>query len=202
MDIYKLIYKGFCTSIYTIVKTPQVFLFSRMTVGLYCLAKLQYLVSEARFVWQFAEAYSRNEDEMCKRLVNYGAKSLLSNFHDPICRHYQWTLNASATPVRDDRAVLYGHAFAFMAMIAAFKAGVHTESAAADLCQFMESKFYDEDYRAYADEWDPQTNALYSYRGQNANLHACEACIYAYSRLHDEKYLDRAIALIETFVFR
>ena len=39
-----------------------------------------------------------------------------------------------------------------------------------------------------------------SYRGQNANMHACEALIAAFEATNEQKYLDRALAICQEYL--
>jgi mannose/cellobiose epimerase-like protein (N-acyl-D-glucosamine 2-epimerase family) len=64
----------------------------------------------------------------------------------------------------------------------------------------MNDAFFSAVDGAYADEITPQ-GELIAYRGQNANMHMCEACLAAYESTGDARYLQRAQSLIERFVF-
>ncbi|MEV8761141.1 AGE family epimerase/isomerase, partial [Klebsiella pneumoniae] len=64
----------------------------------------------------------------------------------------------------------------------------------------MESAFFEPAHEAYADEITP-SGELIPYRGQNANMHMCEACLAAHVATGDAAYLKRAQLLIERFVF-
>jgi mannose/cellobiose epimerase-like protein (N-acyl-D-glucosamine 2-epimerase family) len=56
------------------------------------------------------------------------------------------------------------------------------------------------EHSAYADEITPN-GILIDYRGQNANMHMCEACLAAHEFTGDARYLQRALQLIERFAF-
>jgi len=57
--------------------------------------------------------------------------------------------------------------------------------------QLMEQRCWDRDYGLYADEASADW-MLKPYRGQNTNMHACEAMLAAYEATSDVKFLDRA----------
>ena len=68
----------------------------------------------------------------------------------------------------------------------------------------LETRFWEPDAQLYADliaagDW----NAIDPYRGQNANMHMCEAMLCALSRLPAKsRYLDRAHLLAQTHLRR
>jgi mannose/cellobiose epimerase-like protein (N-acyl-D-glucosamine 2-epimerase family) len=161
---------------------------------------LRHLVSETRFVWQFSLAFLRSGKSEYKVLAKHGLKSLLTKFKDPVHGHFRWTFEDDHLACGN--ALLYGHSFGLMAVLAAQQAGIDVGTAVDDIWTLMESKFYEPEHQAYADEMDVDLKALSPYRGQNANMHACEACIFAYKMTGAERYLQRALDLIETFVFR
>ncbi|WP_278046296.1 AGE family epimerase/isomerase [Desemzia sp. C1] len=47
----------------------------------------------------------------------------------------------------------------------------------------------------YSDEWTSDWTEQASYRGQNANMHMCEACLTAYEATKEAVYLDKAYRL-------
>ena len=59
----------------------------------------------------------------------------------------------------------------------------------------METHFWDADYGLYKDEASADFSAVSPYRGQNANMHACEALIWAYEATGEGRYRDRAALL-------
>ena len=69
------------------------------------------------------------------------------------------------------------------------------------LYDFIETYFWDETAGAYFDERDDTLQTLSPYRGQNANMHMCEALLAAYQASGEIKYLDRAERLANKFAF-
>lgn len=63
----------------------------------------------------------------------------------------------------------------------------------------LEKKFWLPEKGAYLDTISAEGVADNSYRGQNSNMHMCEALIAAYEASKDAKYLDRAEVLAITF---
>ena len=64
----------------------------------------------------------------------------------------------------------------------------------------MEKRFWQAGSGLYADEATPDWSLVSDYRGQNANMHSCEAMLAAFEATGDEKYLNRAYQLAKKFV--
>jgi mannose/cellobiose epimerase-like protein (N-acyl-D-glucosamine 2-epimerase family) len=96
----------------------------------------------------------------------------------------------------------YGLAFVLLAHAHALLAGEADAARGLEACfQLMEQRFWQPAHSLYADEATPDW-VVGPYRGQNANMHACEAMMAAYGATRDRKYLDRAIALSEAVTAR
>jgi mannose/cellobiose epimerase-like protein (N-acyl-D-glucosamine 2-epimerase family) len=94
----------------------------------------------------------------------------------------------------------YGQAFVLLAKAHAFSVGCATREDVADAFDRMNEAFFKAADQAYADEITPE-GTLLDYRGQNANMHMCEACLAAHEFTGEVRYLDRAEMLIERFAF-
>jgi mannose/cellobiose epimerase-like protein (N-acyl-D-glucosamine 2-epimerase family) len=111
---------------------------------------------------------------------------------------YAWTVNHGQ--IEDATVMAYGQAFVLLAKAHAFSVGCATREDVADAFDRMNDAFFKSADRAYADEITPE-GILLDYRGQNANMHMCEACLAAHEFTGDVRYLDRAEMLIERFAF-
>src|SRR5690606_9205747 len=60
--------------------------------------------------------------------------------------------------------------------------------------RLMETHFWEPAHGLYADEADADWN-VFDYRGQNANMHACEAWLAAFEATGEQRYLGRAALL-------
>jgi mannose/cellobiose epimerase-like protein (N-acyl-D-glucosamine 2-epimerase family) len=67
--------------------------------------------------------------------------------------------------------------------------------------ELMETHFWEPMNSLYADEADPGWTVA-PYRGQNANMHACEAMLAAFEATSDRRYLDRAEAIADAVTCR
>lgn len=64
----------------------------------------------------------------------------------------------------------------------------------------MEKYFWEDAHGFYRDEWDASWSASSFYRGQNANMHMCEAMLSAFEATRDKKYVDRAYTLAKALL--
>src|SRR5690606_13578392 len=71
----------------------------------------------------------------------------------------------------------------------------------AETWELMERHFWEATHGLYADEADAQWS-LAPYRGQNANMHACEAWVAAYEATGERRYLERAATLASNMTRR
>jgi mannose/cellobiose epimerase-like protein (N-acyl-D-glucosamine 2-epimerase family) len=60
--------------------------------------------------------------------------------------------------------------------------------------QLLETRFWDESFGLYRDEADAHWH-FSDYRGQNANMHMCEAMLAAFEAAGERRYLERALTL-------
>ncbi len=111
---------------------------------------------------------------------------------------YVWTLQDGE--VEDGRIMAYGQAFVLLARSHAHAVSLCSAADVALAFDRMGDVFYRPADQAYADELSAE-GVLSDYRGQNANMHMCEACLSAYASTGEARYLNRAQSLIERFAF-
>lgn len=128
--------------------------------------------------------------------VQRGVENLRSAFRDDRHGGYHWRLDGR-TPV-SSRRVCYGHAFVLLAFARAVSAGVDgAERGLADVEGVLDDRFYEPTAELYSSEYDETWTSSEDYRGQNANMHACEALLATYEATGDRSSLDRATRLAE-----
>ena len=59
----------------------------------------------------------------------------------------------------------------------------------------MEKHFWLDEHGLFADEISSDWQSVSNYRGQNSNMHSCEALIAAYEATHNQKYIDKALII-------
>lgn len=158
-------------------------------------ASHRHLVSSARFVFNYAMAYREFGNAEYLEAARHGLKYLREAHRDPIGGGYAWTLRDGVP--EDSTNHCYGVAFVLLAYSTALKAGIGEAKAWMDeTWQLLESRFWEADAGLYRDEADPNWN-FSDYRGQNANMHMCEAMLAAYEASGEPRYRDRALLLAE-----
>ena len=158
---------------------------------------MRHLVSSTRFVFNYATAYRLHGSEQHRLWAVKGFEYLQSVHRQP-SGHYAWVIENGQ--VTDGRAMAYGHAFVMLAAASCVQAGIVEAAETIDqVWHFMEEHFWDADSRAYADELDNTLSVLDPYRGQNANMHTCEALLAAWQATRQPRYLERAELLAQRF---
>ncbi len=154
---------------------------------------LRHLVSSCRFVFNFAMSAARTSNEDDRALAEHGL-ACLEKAHKQADGTYIWEMRAGK--VADPAIMGYGHAFVLLAAASAIKAGLSSGRAIlSHVWSLMEGRFWDPEHGAYIDEFTAGFAQPSEYRGQNVNMHMCEACIAAWQATGDEDFLNRAIGL-------
>lgn len=113
---------------------------------------------------------------------------------------YAWKIDRGV--VVDSTNHCYGLAFALLAYACALEAGVAEARAWIDeTFGLMEKRFWLAEHGRYASEADAGWT-LSPYRGQNDNMHACEALIAAFEATGDAAFIERACLIAERFARR
>jgi mannose/cellobiose epimerase-like protein (N-acyl-D-glucosamine 2-epimerase family) len=157
------------------------------------------LVASARYVLNYATAYRLYGDPKYLEWAKWGLR-FLQTAHKQPNGHYAWRIEGGV--VTDHRVMAYGHAFVLLAAATCLQAGIQSAlTTINDVFDFMETYFWDEAGGAYADERDATLKTLSPYRGQNANMHMCEALLAAWQATQETSFLDRAEQLAQRFAF-
>lgn len=155
------------------------------------------LVGSARYVFNYATAYRLYGNQKHMDWAVWGL-DFLTNAHRQENGGYAWLLEGDR-PI-DNRVMAYGHAFVLLAAASCVRAGLPRAAAVMyDVFDFMEQHFWDGSAGAYFDERDATLKTLSPYRGQNANMHMCEALLSAWQASGEVKFLERAEKLAEKF---
>ncbi len=165
--------------------------------------RTRHLVSSTRFVFTNAMAHRRFGGVVYQQRVRHGL-AFLQQAHAQPQGGYAWQLDwhEGRASVQDGTNHCYGLAFVLLAHAHALMAGVSEAAAGLESTwQLMEQRFWEGANGLYADEATPDWTVK-TYRGQNANMHSCEAMLAAYDATRHPKFLQRALTLAESVTGR
>lgn len=158
------------------------------------------LVSSTRIIVNYARGFSLSNKVEYKEHALHGLKYLEEVHWQPQTQTYAWTLQDHQPLDMTQQA--YGYAFVLLAY-----AALHQHKVCDCLPQMqrtfelLEQRFWQADYGLYADEIDAE-GVLSEYRGQNSNMHLCEAMLAAFEASGDVLYLNRAKLLADNVTNR
>lgn len=169
-------------------------------------ADTRHLVSSTRFIFNYAMASTRLDvsSELRQQYfeaVIHGVNYLRHRHLNSKTGGYAWILRGEK--VIDGSNYCYGLAFVMLAYAKALDAGMsEAENYLFETFELMEKHFWSEEDGLYRDEISEDWLKVSPYRGQNANMHSCEAMIAAYEATSDERYLSRAFTLAQNICLR
>ncbi|WP_430387897.1 AGE family epimerase/isomerase [Dyella sp. 20L07] len=160
----------------------------------------RHLVSSTRFVFNYAMASREFGNPEYLDAVRHGLRYLRDVHRNPVTGGYAWTIRDGKPEDRTNHA--YGVAFVLLAYATARKAGITEADAWMDeTWQLLEQRYWDAEAGLYRDEADEHWQ-FSDYRGQNANMHMCEAMLAAYQASDEPRYLERALTLADNVTRR
>ena len=157
-------------------------------------SKTRHLVSSTRFIFNYAMAAKEFNNREYLDVAQHGI-DYLRQFHlNSKTGGYAWVLNDKEN--QDSSNYCYGLAFVLLAYSTAYKAGLsEAKNYIDETFNLMEKYFWSEEDGLYYDEISADWSRVSEYRGQNANMHSCEALILAFEATQEEKYLQRALLI-------
>lgn len=165
--------------------------------------RTRHLVSSTRFVFNHAMAYRRFGRPEYQRAARHGL-AFVQTAHAQPQGGYAWQLDwhAGRATVQDATHHCYGLAFVLLAHAHALMAGIGEARAGLDATfALMERRFWEPANGLYADEATADWQVS-GYRGQNANMHSCEAMLAAFDATREPRFLQRALTLAESVTGR
>lgn len=158
------------------------------------------LVSSTRLIVNYARASVVLNQPEYKTVVLHGLEYLEQVHYQSDSQCYAWTLQDHQPLDMTQQA--YGYAFVLLAYSAVQQAGIaQRRDKIAETYNLLEQRFWQADFGLYADEIS-NAGVLSSYRGQNANMHLCEAMLAAYQATSELRYLARAKLLAHNITVR
>jgi mannose/cellobiose epimerase-like protein (N-acyl-D-glucosamine 2-epimerase family) len=166
-------------------------------------ARTRHLVSSTRYVFTHAMGWRHIGKPQWQATTRH-ALTFVDRVHAQPNGGFAWVLDwhdGQAT-VTDSTNHCYGLAFVLLAHAHALMAGVAEAADGLERCwQLMERRFWRPEHALYADEATPDWT-VGPYRGQNANMHACEAMLAAFDATAEMRYLERAATLAHNITMR
>ena len=154
-------------------------------------ATTRHLVSSTRFVFNYAMAARFFDRADYREAARHGVTFLRLAHLNPETGGYAWLLDGERTLDATNHA--YGMAFVLLAFAKALEAGIEeARTGLEDSWDLMERHFWSPADGLYKDEISPDWQVVSPYRGQNANMHGCEAMLAAFEATGESKFLDRA----------
>ena len=161
----------------------------------------RHLVSSTRFVFNYAMAYRQFGAPEYLEAVQHGVDYLRRAHRNAKTGGYVWLLGKDG-PL-DATNHCYGLAFVLLAYAHALRAGLDAaREYVAETFDLMERRFWSTSAQLYADEASADWSQLSPYRGQNANMHSCEALLAAFEATGEQRYLDRAAVVARNVTVR
>lgn len=154
----------------------------------------KHLVSTARFIVNFSLADQLNGPSWSQSALTHGLRFLREHHRDHDNGGYHWLVE-DTQPV-DAKRVCYGHAFVLLALARASESDaceVEDELRAVHRC--IENRFFEPSYGLYKSKYNADWSTAASYRGQNANMHMCEAMLACYEATNETQFVDRALRI-------
>ncbi|KAF1686898.1 N-acylglucosamine 2-epimerase [Pseudoxanthomonas broegbernensis] len=160
----------------------------------------RHLVSSTRFVFNYSMAWQAFGQADYRDAVGHGVAFLRQAHRNPDTGGYAWVLHDRQ--VADATNHCYGLAFVVLAYAKALEAGMdEARGWLEETWALMERHFWEPEHGLYADEATADWRVS-PYRGQNANMHACEAWLAAFEASGEERYLRRAALLADNMTRR
>jgi len=151
----------------------------------------RHLVSSTRFVFTYSMAYRQFQDPAYLEGLKHALGFLREAHRAPDGDGYAWMLDGRI--IEDGTQHAYGEAFVLLAYAHATMAGIEEARPwIGEAFDLMEKRFWNAADGLYADEASQDWSKLSTYRGQNANMHACEALLAAHAATGEARYLERA----------
>ncbi len=160
----------------------------------------RHLVSSTRFVVNYAMAARTFGGTEYQQEMLHGLRYLREAHRDPRTGGYAWTLKNHQPEDRTNHC--YGLAFVLLAYSHALALDIREAAPwVEEIWGLLEKRFWDPAAGLYSDEADADWNVA-PYRGQNANMHMCEAMLAAFEATQESRYLERAYQLADNVTRR
>jgi mannose/cellobiose epimerase-like protein (N-acyl-D-glucosamine 2-epimerase family) len=132
-------------------------------------------------------------------LVDHGMDYLWNAHRDAVHGGYFWSMDNDGP--RDASKQGYGHAFVLLAASSARTIGHPlADRMLDDITDVIETRFWEQEHGAIAEEFSRDWGPVAVYRGQNSNMHLTEALMAAFEATGHRHYLDKAVSIAELII--
>ena len=159
-------------------------------------SRTKILPATCRFIFNYSVGSMLEGPTWCDQAAEHGLQYLVDHHRDSDTGGYAWVMDGRE--VADDTRSTYGHAFVLFALATAGHAGLgDVDTYLDEVSETIQTHFWEPDPGLFRSNLDTEWNPVSTYRGQNANMHMCEAHLAAYEYTGDVTYLDRAYTIAE-----
>ena len=132
-------------------------------------------------------------------LVDHGMNYIWNTHRDQKYGGYVWSLNDDG--VVDSSKLAYGHAFVLLAASSA-KCVAHplADKMLADVSEILDTRFWEAQHGAQAEEFAQDWSGRSLYRGQNSNMHLTEALMAAFEVTGESGFLAKAESIASLII--
>ncbi len=156
----------------------------------------KHTVATCRFVYSFSLGAQIDGPDWCRSVAAHGLRFLMNDHWDD--ENGGFVRELSGRTVRNPNHRCYDHAFGLLAASTAAEAGIDGAEAAVErIYDVIDERFWEPEHNLCAIDASPDWSETDSYRGQNSNMHTCEAHLAAYEATGEARYLDRSYAIAE-----
>ncbi|GAB6879374.1 AGE family epimerase/isomerase [Halorubrum gandharaense] len=149
----------------------------------------RHLVATCRATANFALGAVAGGPDWCREAASHGLDFLADGHRG--AEGFHLVVDADGDTVDRTRSA-YAHAFVLLAYARATEAGLDGARDGLDRAADLLDDRFVESSGLLRSDCDPDWDELEPYRGQNANMHACEAYLAAYEATGDDRFLARA----------
>jgi len=162
--------------------------------------EFKQIVSSCRMIVNYALGAAITDRPQYMEAARHGLEFLESVHWQKDSKYWAFTMRGNQP--EDMTQQCYGYAFILLAYAAARKTGLlSSNEKLIEIFELFEERFWLAEHGLYADEISAD-GVLSDYRGQNSNMHMCEAMIAAYEATDDARFLERAQLLAENMTVR
>ncbi len=136
------------------------------------------------------------------RIIDHGMRYLWDVHRDAERGGYFWAVDDNGA-ADNGRKQGYGHAFVLLAAASARLVGHPlADPMLADVTEVLETRFWEEQHGAIAEEFNADWSPIADYHGQNSNMHLTEALMAAFEATGTRAYLDKAESIADLVIRR